>query len=250
MGSDIKASYGVGWGFALAFPLIFLIAPVVEFAQHVLEWRIGMFDSLQQAEALANDPARNLFGSVKLVSLMIGGLWISRWIHSGGDRRKTAAVSGASMLAFVPVVLVFLGLDLGQDALNPWLDEESLGKAGSIAAGIGTFLLASVLQVLLAGWRVGVPLRDRKTGPFTSIWRGLGVLFPGLAIYFAVFLPLLVLHTGLNVGMAFAGPGPLLWGLFVIDSLLVGFIVTALWGSFHAIYRRGRARAGLEPVVL
>ena len=250
MWSDIKRSYAVGWGFALAFPLVFLIAPVVEFLQHVIEWRIGMFDSLEQADALAHHPARINFGYVKLVSLMVGGLWISRYIHSGGDRRKTAAVSLASIAAFVPVILVFLALDFGMDRLNPWLDAESLGQVGSIAAGFGTFLLASILQVLLAGWRVAVPLGDWRTGPFTSIWRGLTVLLPGLTRYFLVFLPLLVAHTALNVAMAFSGPGAMLWTLFVIDSLLVGFIVTALWGSFHAIYRRGRNRSGLEPVAI
>lgn len=248
MWSDIKSSYAVGWGFALAFPLIFLIAPVVEFGQHIVEWRIGMFDGLVQADALADHPARMAAGMVKLVALTIGGLWIARYVHSGGDRRKTAAVSTASMLAFIPVVLVFMALEYGAGRLTPWIDVDSLGPTGSIAANVGVFLVSSVLQVLLAGWRIGVPLRDRQTGVFTSIWRGLLVLGPGLTLYLAVFLPLLVIHTALNVGMVFAGPGPLLWVLFVIDSLIVGFIVTALWSVFHAIYRRGRARVGLAPV--
>ncbi|WP_292059382.1 hypothetical protein [Brevundimonas sp. UBA5936] len=250
MWSDIKTSYGYGWGFAIAFPLVFLIAPLVEFAQHVIEWRIGLFDNLEQTEALAGHPARMTFGYVKLAALMIGGLWMSRYLHTGGDRLKTASIGGASVAAFVPVILVFLVLDFGLDQLNPWLDESSLGKAGSIVAGVATFLLASVLQVLLAGWRVAVPLGDRVTGPLTSIRRGFSILLPGLAIYFAVFLPLLVAHTALNVGMAFAGPGALLWGLFAVDSLLVGLIVNALWGSFHAIYQRGRSKAGLAPVAL
>lgn len=250
MWSDIRKSYGLSWGFAIAFPLVFLIAPVTEFIQHVIEWRIGLFDSLEQAEALAAHPARTGFGYVKLAALMIGGLWISRYVHSGGDRVRTAAVGGASIAAFVPVIGVFLALDLGMDQLNPWLDEAALGKAGSLAAGLATFLLASILQVLLAGWRVAVPLGDRATGPVASVRRGLRVLPSGLALYFAVFLPLLAAHTALNVAMAFAGPGPLLWSLFVADSLLVGVIVTAMWGSFHAIYRRGREKAGLAPFPL
>ncbi|WP_296173130.1 hypothetical protein [uncultured Brevundimonas sp.] len=250
MWTDIKTSYGFGWGFAVVFPLVFLIAPVVEFVQHVIEWRIGLFDSLEQAEALTGHPARIAFGYVKLAALMIGGLWISRYLHSGGDRLRTASISGASVAAFIPVIIVFLALDFGLDQLNPWLDEGSLGKAGSIMAGLATFLLASVLQVLLAGWRVGVALDDRATGPLTSIRRGFGILLPGLTIYFGVFLPLLVAHTALNVGMVLAGPGVVLWGLFAIDSLLVGFIVTALWGSFYAIYRRGSEKAGLPPFPL
>lgn len=250
MGSDIKSSYAVGFRFAAAFPLIFLIPPLVEFIQHIIEWRIGMFDSLEQAEALAAHPARIGFGYVKLVALMLVGLWIVRFIHSGGDRKATTSLTTGGVIAFIPVILVFMGLDYGQTLLGPYLDAESLGLPLSIAAGVGLFLAASVLQVLLAGWRVGVPLRDRRTGIITSIWRGLTVLLPGLWLYLVVFLPLLIAHQALNVGMALAGPGPLMWGLFGIDSLLVGFIATALWGVFHAIYRRGRARTALEPVVL
>lgn len=178
---------------------------------------------------------------------MIGGLWISRYIHSGGDRFRTAALPRGAVAGFVPIVLVFLALDIGQFLAGPGLDEASIGKAASIVAGLGMFLLASVLQVLLAGWRVAVPLGDRSTGPLTSIRRGSAVLVPGLAIYFAVFLPLLVLHIALNVAMVFVGSGPLLWSLFLFDSLLVGLIVTAVWASFHAIYRRGREHAGVRP---
>lgn len=250
MWPDIKSSYGVGFGFALAFPLIFLIPPATEFIQHVIEWRIGMFDSLQQAEALANHPARIGFGHVKLAALLIVGLWIVRYIHSGGDRRKTGAISGWAVAGFVPILLVAFGITLAQNATAPLTGADTLGKAGSFAAGLGLFVLGTIVQVLLAGWHAGVPLNDRRMNPFSSICRGLPILFPALGIYYAVFLPLLVVHTALNLAMAFSGPGTTLWILFVVDSLLVGFITTALWGSFHAIYRRGLARAGLEPATI
>lgn len=250
MGSDIKSGYGVGFRFALAFPLIFLLPVVVEFIQHVIEWRIGMFDSLEQADALANDPLRMGFGYVKSGALLIVGLWIARYIHSGGDRRKTTAISGGSVAAFILVIAISLGLDYGQRALGPWTSVEALGQVGSIAAGLGLFVLGSILIILLAGWRVGVPLQDHRMGPFDSIWRGLTVLPESLTIYYAVFLPLLVVHTALNVAMAFVGPGATLWVLFGIDSLLVGYIAVALWSVFHTIYRRGLAKAGLAPVTL
>ncbi|MFN3511007.1 MAG: hypothetical protein ACK4ZA_06600, partial [Tsuneonella troitsensis] len=37
-------------------PVIPLIAVLPEFAQHVAEVRLGMFDSIEQARAIANDP--------------------------------------------------------------------------------------------------------------------------------------------------------------------------------------------------
>lgn len=66
MWSDIRTSYGAGWAFAAAFPLVFLIAPGVEFAPHVIEWRIGLFDGPAQAEALSGHPARIAFGYLSL----------------------------------------------------------------------------------------------------------------------------------------------------------------------------------------
>lgn len=250
MWSDIKSSYGFGFRFMAAFPLIFLIPPLVEFIQHVIEWRIGMFDSLQQADALANHPARLGFGYVKSAALLIVGLWICRFIHSGGDRRITRDISAGSVAAFIPVIIVSLALDYGQRALGPWTGVEALGQIGAFAAGLGLFVLGSILIILLAGWRVGVPLRDRRMHLFASLWRGLTVLPKGLTIYYVVFLPLLVVHTALNVGMAFAGPGAVLWVLIAVDSLFVGYIATALWSVFHVIYRRGLARAQLAPVTL
>mgnify|MGYP007071977271 CR=1 FL=1 len=250
MGSDIKSSYGLGWGFALAFPLIFLVPPVVEFIQHVIEWRLGVFDSVQKAEALSNHPIRLGFGFVKLASLLVVGLWISRYRHSGGDRKIAGKVTGGLFMAFIPVIIVALAWEGAQMAAGPWLSATAIGQIPSIAAGIGLFVLGAVFQVLTAGWRVGVPLRDRRMGFFGSIWKGLRVLPAGLVLYFVVFLPLLVLHTGLNVAMALIGLGPTLWVLFGVDALLVGYIATAVWGVYDAIYRRGLAAAGQEPVTL
>lgn len=246
MWSDIRFSYGVAWRFAPAFPLIFLLPPGVEFLQHVIEWRLGVFDSLVQAEALANDPVRLGFGYVKLASLLIVGLWISRFLHSG-DRRVAGAVTPGLLAAFLPVLVLSLAWEAAQMALGPVLSAAALGQAGAIAAGVGVFLAGSIFQVLMAGWRVGVPLRDRRAGLPASIRNGLRILPVGLPLYLVIFLPLLVLHTAMNVAMALVGPGAILWGLFVVDALLVGFIATALWGAYAVLYRRGLKRAGLEP---
>jgi hypothetical protein len=54
----------------------------------------------------------------------------------------------------------------------------------------------------------------------------------------------------MNVAMALVGPGAILWGLFVVDALLVGVIATTLWGAYAVLYRRGLRRAGLAPATL
>lgn len=248
MWTDIKSSYGIGFRFALAFPLIFLIPPAVELIQHLIEWRIGMFGSVAQAEALADHPARMGMGYVKFAALLLVGLWLSRYIHGGGDRYVTRTVGVRTIAAYIPVIAVFLALDFGQGALKPWTSVYALGQAGSIIAGIGLFLLGSILQVLLAGWRVGVALDDRRMRFLASIRKSLPVLFPGLLLYFVVFLPLLVIHEILNLGIILSGQGPAMWALIVADSLFVGLIAAALWSVFHAAYRRALEKAG-EPAL-
>lgn len=43
MWPEIKEAYRSGWSFALAFPLLFAVPVLIEFIQHVIEIRIGMY---------------------------------------------------------------------------------------------------------------------------------------------------------------------------------------------------------------
>ena len=66
MWREIKQCYGLGARFAVALPLI-LASPVpVEVIQHVIEWRIGMFESAEMAKSVESHPARMGFGYVKI----------------------------------------------------------------------------------------------------------------------------------------------------------------------------------------
>lgn len=245
MWKAIGTSYATGWRFAVAFPLLFLIPVATEFVQHLIELHIGMFDGVAQAEATDHHPMRIGFGYVKLAALLVVGLWVTRYL-AGRDGRLATALDGRRVAAFVPVILVALAWTGLQDIIGLWTPAAVVGKAAATAIGLGLFAIGTLLQVLWAGWRCGVPLGDPRMTFWASHGLGGRILLWGLGLYLAVFVPPLVVHTALNVGMVFAGRGPLLWALFVVDSLLVGAIAGMLWASFYFIYLKALDRAGLR----
>ena len=79
MWSFIKQGYRDSARIMVALPALFGLAVATEFIQRVIEYRIGMFDSLESAEATAGHAARMGFGQVKILSLVLLLYWVSRW---------------------------------------------------------------------------------------------------------------------------------------------------------------------------
>ncbi|HEV2596974.1 hypothetical protein [Sphingopyxis sp.] len=73
MRTDIASIYRGAWAFAFACPLLFLIPVLVEFAQHVVEWRAGMYDGIAGAKAAEADPLRLQFGFAKTLAILLPG---------------------------------------------------------------------------------------------------------------------------------------------------------------------------------
>ena len=72
---------------------IWLLAPIIpalivlpEFAQHVVEIQIGIFDSRDAGQALANDPTRWMFGYAKLAGLVFAILATVRFWGARSNR--------------------------------------------------------------------------------------------------------------------------------------------------------------------
>jgi hypothetical protein len=68
---EMKQAYGRSWAFAWALPAIAAIPMAAEAIQHLVEWRIGMFESLEMAKVAENDPLRMGFGYLKVAALFI-----------------------------------------------------------------------------------------------------------------------------------------------------------------------------------
>ena len=59
-----------------ALPWLFAAIIGWEFAQHIVEVRIGMFESKEMARAVADDRLRMAFGWVKMASIYVGAFFV------------------------------------------------------------------------------------------------------------------------------------------------------------------------------
>lgn len=60
-------------------PAALALVVIPEFAQHVVEVRLGMFDSVEAARSIQNDPTRWAFGYVKIAGLVLTFLAAARF---------------------------------------------------------------------------------------------------------------------------------------------------------------------------
>ena len=120
MWTDIKAAYRDSWKVALTFPLLFALPAAAEFAQHIVEYEIGMFASMAGMKAAADNGWRMGFGMVKILSLFLLGYWVSRALarlHGAqlrvrGDRNSARLFVGVLAWSIGTGMLQLFGGDL------------------------------------------------------------------------------------------------------------------------------------------
>ncbi len=219
-------------------PIIPALVVLPEFAQHVAEIQLGMFESREAGRVISENPTRMAFGAAKLAGLLLAILATIRFW--GADRTEGRWWNLASVAwAKVAVAIVLIALA----ALPGTLLRDSIGeeKAGWIdmALGIATLPLLVLLVRGISGDRV-TGLRDVfRDGWFAAI---------RLLVFTAmVWIPLQFLH-GKNHDWAFGAPEAAVWSLLIFDSLAVGLLAT-LGGTamHHAAQRWPREAAPSRP---
>ena len=85
-------------------PAVLALVVIPEFAQHVVEIRIGMFESAEAARSLQNEPTRWAFGYIKIAGLVLTFLAAARfwWTREHGGRWWDVRDLAWSRLALVP----------------------------------------------------------------------------------------------------------------------------------------------------
>lgn len=235
-------------GFSLFWkaPLVLGLIVVPEFAQHVAEIRLGMFESREAFIELQHDPTRWAFGYAKVAGLFLAMLAAVRFWGVRDHGARWWDLRGIGWRRFLLGAMLFFGVGSAPELL-----------AGQVAApayqaiGAGwAILLLPALFILLAGL-VG----DRHT-PLGDVWlRSWPWLVVTLVLAALGFGPSAWLHT-MNHEWAF-GAGPVtLWGLMIFDSMLVGLLAglvgTALYLGYAGYAGRnrggsaGRAEPGLD----
>ncbi len=213
----LKYSYRESWAFILACPLLFLVPVLAEFAQHIAEMQIGMYDSPAAAQALENDPLRMALGFIKTLALALPGYWVTRYLAGGRDVAAARTIDPVAIRLFAWVfafnaILVALQLFV--------LPRTATAQLASIGVSL-------VLIPLLVRWIMASPLGIAIT-PMRSIREMLPQLPWAILFSLAVALPLMIPHYALGAAAIF-GPGlALKWAILLFDSLLVGWLAAAL----------------------
>ena len=173
MKSDIATVYRSAWAFALACPLLFLIPVLVELAQHVVEWRAGMYDGIASAKAAEADPLRLQFGFAKTLALLLPGYWFTRYILFGFDARRAARIEWPAIGLWL-ILFALNGVQQWWTLFGPSLTG-LMGLSGTTAqwTGYALVLFSSIAGIYFMAWTVAWALGNAAIGPIRSCgsWR-------------------------------------------------------------------------------
>jgi len=219
-------------------PAVLAIVAVPEFIQHVVEIRLGMFESDAAFRASQLDQTRMVFGFAKIAGLLLTFLAAARfwWTRRHGGRWWD--VRQISWPRFLLGAALFFGVGSAPELLNGVISK----PAYQIVGAVWTILLLPALFLMLAGL-----FADRAT-PFATLWLR---AWPWLALIAALvvlgYAPASWLHLQ-NHLWASGAAEPLIWALMVWDSLVVGLLAgltgTALFLGYEAfrVYADSRAQ--------
>lgn len=204
-------------------PLIPLLVVIPEAIQHVAEIRIGMFDSIEQARAVADDPRRMNWGYLKIAGLVLAILATVRFWGAAARGERWWDLRG---LAWRPLALGLAGFAI---ATLPGLLLEPM--IGAERAGWLDILLALVTLPVFALIAAGLA-GDRTLTARLAFTRGWLLALRILLFLVLTWAPLAWLH-GMNHSWAMGAPAPAVWALMAFDSLVVGLLAMAAGTAIH-----------------
>ena len=232
------------WRYMLACPLLFAIPLAAEIAQHLAEIHIGMYASLAQAKAVESDPLRMGFGVLKVLSLLLTGYWMTRFLAFADGARQAAHWDGRAVRLYAGVLV----WSLGWMAVDLWgggvLRALGIAERPILWTGIAVFAASFVLETYLSVWKTGAALGNPALGFVRSIRMIHGQFWWSLALTLLVVVPLMVAHYALGLG-AIGRRAALLWPMLALDALEVSFLGAAMVAGQFVIARRAAARAGV-----
>lgn len=265
MWPDIKRMYRDSGAFSRSLPFLFLIPVLIEFAQHVVEINIGMYDNRAAARGVLANDSRLALGYAKALALTLPAYWFVRYMGWGRDAAKARAVERPAVLLFAaqfallaavqwfglfgPPIGVLFGLQgNGATVAGTGAEAEAAATAATAAAAAAAALvIQTVVGIYLTAWFVAWPLGNAAIGPVRSFgvmagsfWRTIGYVIAGI-------VPLMALHYALGLG-AIGLPRGLVWVMMAIDAIVVGFLALTMPGANYMAARRAAERKGVALV--
>ena len=231
----LGATYKEAGLFLFACPLLALVPVVVEMIQHIVEMRIGMYDSIAMAKQAEHDPWRMGFGMLKIIALLLPIYWVTRFIHFDRDAKRAAAWDATAVRLFAVYMLLQIAIAAIQlfalPATASWL--------------LGTFVFTEIFAALTAAWCVAAPLGNPIIGLSASARMMTRFLPATILIFLAAMLPLMVPHYILGAAAIF-GPAWSKWPILIVDSLLVGWLCAVLVASGYFAAKRAADTSGIK----
>ena len=232
----------------IAAPALFAIPVVVEFIQHVVEHRIGMFEGPQAAAALEQHPARVVMGHLKSLAITFAWLWIPGYMAAARGAWTARAITKAAWAGFLKVLCFWIVLAVVQAGAGMAMRDGGAGHWTILIATLITILISLTIETLTAPWKTASVLGDGSVSLVRSLKLAAPILLWGLALVFLATFPLLIVHQVLNAVMVFAQSPIAFWGLALADSVLVGWLAVLMAAPSYFIYRRALMRRGETPL--
>ena len=227
-GQALAKLYPMGLSLLWKAPLVLALVIVPEFIQHIVEIRIGMFDSLETFRARQFDDTRMAVGYVKIAGLVLAMIASARFWATREQGIAWYSLTGIDWRRFGLGFLLFMLLPT-----TPALFGSQLGKSNAETIGIViSLLLMPALFLMLAG------LFGDRTTSHRAMWRRSWPWAVLMALLLVLaFVPAQWLH-GMNHDWALGANAVVVWALMIFDSLLVGLLAgltgTALYLGYAA----------------
>ena len=205
----------------LVAPAILLLAALPELAQHILEIRIGMFDSLADARRLQHSPVRAYFGYSKIAGVWAAVFLIARFWSNGASVRAAFAVPPRVLVKAVAGLAAMLATGFAVVKLLAII---------SPGLGIAASLVSGAIQAMIFLWVIGVWLDDR---PIT-LQEAFTSRAPNALALLVIFLASIPVAQGLHIlihKVVLGQPQIVVWTLMMFDALVVVPLSAALKGS-------------------
>ncbi len=238
----VKENYALAWRFAVALPLVFALPAAVEAIQHIIEWRIGMFESAAMASAVENHPARSGWAYIKIGTLVLMGWWVWRFLGFAGDRDRAMRWDGFAAARYSLVLIFSAAITVLEMQVGGLLVGAFESSRHVLLAGVGLMLAAMALELYFAPWKVGAALGRPNASLAASFKAMYGNIAWSFGLTLAMVFPIMILHYALGLLPIILPPaaGAV---LLVLDSLAVGYLAILFPTTVYIIAKRATARS-------
>lgn len=243
--ADLFGAYLDGIRVAAGLPLLFGAIIVWEFAQHIIEYRLGFYRDAATARAVSLDEGRMALGWVKMILVYVGGFFAIRYLVLGS---ASAALrpSGRTVLRYLPYVAYSLIVFATIFYAGSFVPTERVMTVRGIV-GLTQVAVEPLLMLWIVSAATDGPIRNPLQSARVLGWRYVWAL----PLYFVGRIPISVAHQAL--GRPGSGhPDALLWPMLLLDLVAVGLLVVIIPALYVRVarYVGERTDAPLTPAAV